>query len=765
MFANTSISEPFVLASYGNSSATGSSKDSGRNKSAVYATSHAGSSGSSDGLGTVTAQGDGVHIIDLSNLNPVTSQTLGPSTLFSCPAVTQVVSEESKKSCTIYAAIQASSDLPQESSGRCIWIWEEDLMNSSGGSRKKQEITLPHAVAQLYVSDELCERAIATSPEGDVSIIQRDGSSIKTRESTLDGAKVFKSFCYSRRACSFLGSQISSSTGVVVILVYVQNSKLQVSVIHCDDKQIPNDVGTIDIAIESDKLLDVSLSDSGFMTILFQNGSWYSYRLDAADAASISAAPGAEKLHLTSLSFATSPNASGETSLLSLGSSHVLLAGITAGSTREIVLLLWDVQYSVLLASHSLPIPSTISQSKDVAIRLQLSLAKSHALLVLSPYLASTTRKSLPGPSALRSSVLAVPFTVPAVSTIANAMGRGASGDRWLKKQSSDDGIQLGEARSQVLESMRYAVEKGQLKAVNDVFFEWVNKQKASGESIDNEALSYQFVQKVLSVVLQPSKLHSSEVVQYLLQSGSISSNMVEGGLFAALRSKADWPAIELALQKVVDLSEAETIVCLKDVVMHHRRQLQSSQDSEGMQVDSIQVIPSLPAFLSLCVQYPMTPSTLRIAIREQFTDEDTICCVLETIQLWLAQLSQNHDPFKNFSPQPELLGPPPLDKLLLFLQCMIDATFVNLLQHRPAYRILQDIMSDIEAEVAFVDQLGTLRGPLEVFAKAEAKAAKEAKDGKGKTTSQTDWMQKRKRAHEQVGIAVGLYRLEELVI
>lgn len=295
--------------------------------------------------------------------------------------------------------------------------------------------------------------------------------------------------------------------------------------------------------------------------VTVQNGFWYSYKLDAADATSISMSPGAEKLQLTSLSFAASPNASSETSLISLGSSHVLLAGITAGSIREIVLLLWDIQYSVLLASHTLPIPSTISQSKDVAIRLQLSLAKSHALLSLSPYLASTTRKSLLGPSTLRSSVLGIPFTVPAASTIANAMGRGASGDRWLKRPSLDDGTELGEARFQALESMRSAMEKGQLKAANDAFFGWIDKQKACGEIVDNEvhlsppsvfatsqtthllyqALSYQFVQRVLFAVLQPSKLHSSEVVQYLLQSGSISSNMVEGGLLAALRSKADW--------------------------------------------------------------------------------------------------------------------------------------------------------------------------------------------------------------------------------
>ncbi|KAL4267389.1 Nucleolar protein 11 [Pleurotus pulmonarius] len=765
MFANTSISEPFVLASYGNSSATGSSKDGGQNQSAVYATSYAGSSGSSDGLATVTAQGDGIHIFDLSTSNPVASQTLGPSTFFASPAVTQVVSEESKKNCTIYAAIQTSSDLSQDSSGRCIWIWEEDLINSTGSSRKKQEITLPHSVAQLYVSDELQEQAIALSPEGAMSIISRDGSSTKTRVSPLGGAKVFKSFCLSRRACTFLGSHVLPSNGAVVILVYVRNSKLQVSIIHCNDQKVPTEVGTLDIAIESEKVLDVSLSDSGFMTILFQNGSWYSYKLDAADAISVSMSPGAEKLQLTSLSFAISANTTSEASLLSLGSSHVLLAGITAGSTREIVLLLWDVQYSVLLASHSLPIPSTISQSKDVAIRLKLSLAKSHALLVLSPYLASTTRKSLPGPSTLRSSVLGIPFTVPTASTIANAMGRGASGDQWLKRPLLDDGAELGDARFQALESIRSAMEKGQLKAANDAFFGWIDKQKASSETYDNEALSHQFVQRILSAVLQPSKPHSSEVVQYLLQSRSISSNMVEGGLLSALRSKADWGSIEMALQNVVDLSEAEIMSCLKSVVGHHQRQLQSSQDSEGMEVDSTHDIPSLPTFLALCIQYPITPSTLRVAIREHFTDEDTVCCVLEAIQAWLSQLNQTDDPFKNSSLQNGLLGPPPLDKLILFLQCTIDATFVKLLQHRPAHRILQDIMSDIETEVAFVDQLGTLRGPLEVFAKAEAKAAKDAQESKSKKTSQTEWMQKRKRAHEQVGMAVGLYRLEELVI
>ena len=58
------------------------------------------------------------------------------------------------------------------------------------------------------------------------------------------------------------------------------------------------------------------------------------------------------------------------------------------------------------------------------------------------------------------------------------------------------------------------------------------------------------------------------------------------------------------------------------------------------------------------------------------------------------------------------------------------------------------------------------LCGPLEPFARAaaaRAKAQSEAKEGKG--DSGKDWRRKRKLAHEQAGIAVGLYQVEELVL
>ena len=97
----------------------------------------------------------------------------------------------------------------------------------------------------------------------------------------------------------------------------------------------------------------------------------------------------------------------------------------------------------------------------------------------------------------------------------------------------------------------------------------------------------------------------------------------------------------------------------------------------------------------------------------------------------------------------------------------MLDATFVILLQHTPAHRTLQMLSAHLEPEITFANQLEQLRGPLEAFARAQGKAVKDAaalgKDGKKEPVG--DWRQRRKMAHEQAGMAVGLYRLEELVL
>lgn len=101
--------------------------------------------------------------------------------------------------------------------------------------------------------------------------------------------------------------------------------------------------------------------------------------------------------------------------------------------------------------------------------------------------------------------------------------------------------------------------------------------------------------------------------------------------------------------------------------------------------------------------------------------------------------------------------------QILSFLQTLLDASFLTLLQHSPAHSLLRRISSDLEPELVRLDQMEQLRGPLEPFARAQVKALRESVEGR--KDSQVDWRRRRKAAHEQAGVAVGSYRLEELVI
>lgn len=68
------------------------------------------------------------------------------------------------------------------------------------------------------------------------------------------------------------------------------------------------------------------------------------------------------------------------------------------------------------------------------------------------------------------------------------------------------------------------------------------------------------------------------------------------------------------------------------------------------------------------------------------------------------------------------------------------------------------------ESELASIDSIEPLRGPLEPFAKAQVRAIKAASEG-GRREPLVDWRRRKRQAQEQTGLAVGLYRLEELVL
>ena len=95
----------------------------------------------------------------------------------------------------------------------------------------------------------------------------------------------------------------------------------------------------------------------------------------------------------------------------------------------------------------------------------------------------------------------------------------------------------------------------------------------------------------------------------------------------------------------------------------------------------------------------------------------------------------------------------------------MLDSSFLTFLTYSPSHGILRDIFTHLEPELAFTDDVEQLRGPLEPFVRAHAKAVHEAAHGAQKPDHKVDWRKRRKEAHEQAGIAVGVYQIDELLL
>lgn len=195
-------------------------------------------------------------------------------------------------------------------------------------------------------------------------------------------------------------------------------------------------------------------------------------------------------INLTSLSaiapashHGTSQKSQTEISLLSLGSSFVLLAGITRTPARDIVILLWDLQYSVVLSSHTLPIPSALTQADKKGLSLELvGAGTTQAILVLTPSNNPLKGKSSDTTSSLRSTVLVVPFTTPLTSTIAGAMGRASGSAKWIFQDESlvSQPSELDDSQISLLQTMRTTVDQNRPEGASTAFFEWVQNTRAS---------------------------------------------------------------------------------------------------------------------------------------------------------------------------------------------------------------------------------------------------------------------------------------------
>jgi hypothetical protein len=276
-----------------------------------------------------------------------------------------------------------------------------------------------------------------------------------------------------------------------------------------------------------------------------------------ASPGSLSLLPISSPLRLAGLSFIESTSEAAAfhsspraVSILSLGSSLVLLcSGIT--QSQDLVLLLWDLRYSVILASHRFSIPAKLSTSKGSVSLALIPAVNTLALLSVSSGLLNKAQKT-------SSAVLAVPVTAPATSTIANAMGRASSSAKWLAKSDSLSNGHVPYARfdsdrRDLLDKLKAALRQKRPEAADSAFFEWLENLSGSAATVDAQHIEegdhlfgHEFVREILDIVLQsPSKsaaaLYPAKTVHHLLEKRVLSASMLSQSLLELLVERKDW--------------------------------------------------------------------------------------------------------------------------------------------------------------------------------------------------------------------------------
>lgn len=93
-----------------------------------------------------------------------------------------------------------------------------------------------------------------------------------------------------------------------------------------------------------------------------------------------------------------------------------------------------------------------------------------------------------------------------------------------------------------------------------------------------------------------------------------------------------------------------------------------------------------------------------------------------------------------------------------------MDAQWLTLLSYSPSHSILRTLLAHLEPQISSIDTVEALRGPLEPFARTHGRMLREGREGK-KVNDEVDWRKRWREKENKIQGAIGVYRLEELVL
>lgn len=716
---------------------------------------------------TLTIQGDGIHVVDVENLHSVVSHSVGDHVSFSAPAFTRSVVEDNNIRFSVtYAVIKQAPEIIKANRERTVWIMKQTLAGLRVTKDERKSVVTPFPPVRICGVDSDTLPLLLVSKSGGISLADPEVA-IKSQLEWTGGQELLDVFIFPSSSCPVFTQRDTDSTdsavrNVVCICcqagsnLYVRVALVGGEIAHVDTCKLP--IGDEGETVEG-RIAGVTCSAEGVLSFITSRGAWKSFQFSVSEPSTLHAIPLTEPLQLHAFK-KRRPGIS----VVSLSSSLVLLATTVEGQ-NNISLQLWDLRYGVLLASQTMASPVA-----DALPHLHLILGdEGQTLLSLSP-----SQPPSKSQGTARSTVHVIPFDQTLKSNLAAALGKSSATEEWLVPLKSDPLISvLNEDQRKLVSALRTTISKRAPQRADHEFFTWVQKHSRGDEA--EPVYGHEFVKRIVNAILvtevKAGDQHSPRILQYLLERGLVNSTMVDGTLLRRLSERGHWENVILSLRTVIDVSEDEMMSSLKFVIDAHRKRENKSSDAMDLDL-SEPWIPPLETLLSACLSYDFSPVAVRLSIRKYLSDARDLVAILGVLEGWLyggiedemkvALMSTVKSVAVNTESRTTVV--PPYPKIITFLQTLLDASCIALLQYQPSYDLLRKTLAQIEPEIDRLDRLEQLRGVLEPFAKALVRTLRE-KAGCVPKESPTELKRQRKRMEQQASLGVGLYKLEELVL
>ncbi|KAG9127735.1 hypothetical protein FRC07_010347 [Ceratobasidium sp. 392] len=722
---------------------------------------------------TVAVDGVGIRSVQVSSKTKGEEQEIfAEGFKFFSPAATVIHSDQIQRT---YAAAVRSNDAEKSKSRKILSVWSRPVENLSDGLTYAQ-LKLGSQISRIH-SVPNSDRVVVVHEDGAISVVSTSLDVLVSQSAPKASEDVLESWVFRTEECAF----VSQSVGECIVMVL---GKVRQEVWLCFFGLRDDGVEAIGCVlldrVDASNVASVSCSEDGFMSILDSNGLCSTFTLSGFT--SLAATPLPSPLQFQGLVVSTE---SAPLAIHALAGSTMVLAGITITSPPKLALLMWDTQYSTLLAERIVPLPSPSDSASSISV-------------------SGSTSKHLT--ITLCSTILGASITPPTTSTIASAListsTSASTSTQWLSPIRIED-----DTRSALVDRIRRDVLAGRAAQADSAFFRWVEAAADANAEAEGTLASATkaaakipfpsaFAAALVDAAFPPPSDAGKEkdkkgdegpdfasgVISALIWRGAAGQGMIRhpGGLYGELRKRRDWPIMLSALQHVPDIPEDEIVATIQDLLIPQHAN-PSNPLTNG---------PTLQNGLAHLLAYPTSPAPLRLALRNHLRDAEDIERVLKIIDAWLKRGLQfdvwELDGLQAFtttkpgkgktvgvstsSGRKKVKGAgmvPALEDILAFAQALLDTHLLTLLQHRPAHALLRSISTSLAPLPAYNDNLQTLSAPLAPFATEDALEHKttERTGNTGGWLAKEEYRKQRREKFAAEAIAIGEYRFEELVL